>query len=265
MKKGTKLAAIFMVAIGAGTTMTAETVAYWNMQDAAPGTAAQGNSVVKSSVNSPALDAKVFADKNTKVDFDADVPGKVIVAGKDAKVINADNKSALKTISKYGVKPTLTVAGNKLLNLDVFTVEAFVKIIKIPKWGGVMMKPREKGNYSWLLQNNGDSGKIRVRVDSNPKDATSKTGFNQGINTNFTINDGKWHHVAVTYDALNQKLNIYGDYKLLISSKTALPMVYDDSPLTFLGSTHAGSAEELIDEVRISDQALSPEDFLKVK
>ena len=41
MKKSMKLAAMFMVAAGAGTTMTAGTVAYWNMQDAAPGSAAQ--------------------------------------------------------------------------------------------------------------------------------------------------------------------------------------------------------------------------------
>ena len=153
MKKSMKLAAMFMVAAGAGTTMTAGTVAYWNMQDAAPGSAAKRNSVVKSSVNAPVLNAKVYTDGNTKVEFSADTPGKVIVAGKDAKVINADNKASIKMTGKGGNRPGLTVPGNKLLNLDTFTVEFFIKVDKLAKWGGIMSKLRAKGNYTWQLQN----------------------------------------------------------------------------------------------------------------
>ncbi len=257
------MSAAFIYAAASCPCIIAETVAYWPMQDKAPGVSAANGAMVKTRENSPALDAKVFSDKNSKVAFDADVPGKVIAAG--SKVVNADNKSSLKFTSKYGVKPALTVAGNKLLNLDTFTVEAFVKVVKIPRWSALFMKKRGGGLYSWLLQNNGNSGKIRVRVDSNPNDAKNKAGFNQGINTDFVINDGKWHHVAVTYDALTQKLNIYGDYKLLVSRKTALPVIYDSEPLCFLGGTNAGVTEESIDEIRITDQALPPENFLKVK
>lgn len=265
MKKCMKCAAMLMVVTGVGSSLTAGTIGYWNMQDAAAGSAAKINSVVKSSVNAPALNAKVYADGNTKMEFSEEVPGRVIVAGKDAKVINADNKSSIKMTSKSGNRPGLTVAGNKLLNQDAFTVEAFVKIEKIASWGGIMAKQRAKGNFSWQLQNLSKSGKIRARVDSNPFDAKSKKGFNQGINTSFVVADGKWHHIAITYDALTQKFNIYGDYKLLISRKTTLPIVYDNSPLTMIGGSSHGLTVEAMDEVRISDKVLLVADFLKVK
>lgn len=265
MKKCMKYAVMLMASAGVGTTLTAGTVAYWNMQDAVPGTLAKSGSMVKTSVNAPDLNAKVFADANTSTEFSSDIPGKIIVAGKDAKVVNGDNKSSFRMICKGGNRPGLTVAGSKLLNLDTFTIEAFIKADKLAKWGGIMAKLRAKGNYTWQLQNLDDSGKIRARVDSNPLDAKSKSGFNQGFNTSMVVADGKWHHIAITYDALTQMFSIYGDYKLLVSRKTSLPVIYDNNPLTMLGGAGSGPAELAMDEVRISDKVLPVEDFLKVK
>lgn len=265
MKKSFICATISVCIAGFECAHAEGTVGYWNMQDNVAGTVAKNGAAVKSSVNSPILDAKILSDRNTKVEFIADVPGKVIVAGKDAEVVNSDNKSSLKVTSKYGIKSALSIRGDNLLNLDAFTVEAFFKVIKMPNWSGLMMRKRVEEKYSWIVYNENNSGILRLRVDSNPPDTKSRTGFNQSVRTDFTINDGKWHHIAITYDALTNWFCIYGDYKLLAKMKIPLPAVYDDSPMIFLGGTHAGAAEEYVDEIRVSDKVLSIDEFLKVK
>jgi hypothetical protein len=235
----------------------AETVAYWQVQDGAPGTTAAQNSSLKTQVNSPTLDAKVCASGKMEVGFSSDVPGKIIISGTD--VVNPDNNASIKTTPKGGKEAALTVAGNEILNTENFTVEAFVKIEKLPKWGDIMGKQRQ-GGFSWLLQEMADSGLLRGRVDSQLAEDPKRLGFNQGINTTFHLLDGKWHHIAATYDALTHKFSIYGDYNVQISKTTTLPIVLDNQPLFFFGGTTG-----LIDEIRVSDAVLTPADFLKIK
>jgi hypothetical protein len=263
-KKGTsmKIKCIKVVAatcvLSMGMNTLAGTVAYWQGQDGAPGTTAAANASLKTQVNSPSLDAKVCPDGKTRVAFSADVPGKVIVSGAD--VVNSNNTGSLKSTAIGGKTPALTVAGNETLNTKSFTVEAFVKIEKAPKWGEIMGKLRV-GGFSWLVQQAADSGLSRGRVDSQlPKDP-KRLGYNQGTgNSKAKIFDNSWHHLAITYDAQTQMFALYADYQLQTSKKTTLPVFLDNRPLFFFNGISG-----LIDEMRISDVALAPADFLKIK
>ncbi len=242
-----------------GLNASADTVAYWQAQDGAAGSVAASKSSLKSQVNSPELDAVVCPDGRIQVAFSEDVPGKVIVAGADQTVVNADNTASAKTTPKGGAAPALTVAGSKLPKMESFTVEAFVKFETLPTWGNIVGK-RRHGGFSWLLQQFADKGLLRARVDSNVAGDPKRLGFNQGFQTTFNLLDGQWHHIAATYEAATQKFTLYGDYQAQGGSKTTQPIVVDDQPLIFFDGIPGQ-----IDEIRISDAALAPADFLKVK
>lgn len=83
------------------------------------------------------------------------------------------------------------------------------------------------------------------------------------------LRDGRWHHLALVVDGSNPsavKVDVYMDYVLLQTSSTMqAPVFYDDSPI-FIGRMDGKSEfgwSGLIDELRISDEALSPEAFLR--
>ena len=81
------------------------------------------------------------------------------------------------------------------------------------------------------------------------------------------IVDGKWHHLAITYDG--STVRAYVDYVLISSIAWSNGLVYgsgDNSKLCIGGFDAAtyGNWPGCIDEVRISDEALPPEKFLHV-
>ena len=81
------------------------------------------------------------------------------------------------------------------------------------------------------------------------------------------IVDGKWHHLAITYDG--STVRAYVDYVLITSIAWSNGLVYgsgDKSRLCIGGFDAAtyGNWPGCIDEVRISDEALPPEKFLHV-
>ena len=81
------------------------------------------------------------------------------------------------------------------------------------------------------------------------------------------ITDGKWHHVAMTYDG--ETVRLYVDYTERGSCAYAGPIAYNDdcNGKLSIGPNYAnsyGGWDGFIDEVRISDVALPPEKFLRV-
>ncbi len=261
MRHSIKISVLALVSV-LGSTVFAEPIAYWQMQDKSTGPLIAGSKIT-SLQNSPALDAVVSNNKTIKINFSEDVPGKVIISGNT--VVNPRNKASLKIIGSGRKFNVLTVAGNKLLDLDEFTFEAFVKIKKFPQWGRLFYKQRNKDRFSWILSLKNKTGLLRARIDSNPENAKQLTGFNQGLGTKFKTDDGKWHHIAVTYDRLTQEFKIFADYQLQAKCKTALPIIYDEKqPLVILGA-YSGYLNAWVDEIRFSDTALQPDNFLKIK
>ena len=78
------------------------------------------------------------------------------------------------------------------------------------------------------------------------------------------ITDGKWHHVAITYDGTTVRL--YADYTLVGWLDWSGPLVYNGGQLCIGANpgTSYGAWDGFIDEVRISDEALPPEKFLHI-
>ena len=111
--------------------------------------------------------------------------------------------------SYYG--GTLMVPGSdkSFQPTDAITVECFVCTT-----GGVfntfspIFGKRNSGDYaneSWALYMT-SSGKLAVRL--NMKVSGASPDYGQGV----AINDGKWHHVAMTYDKTDGVCRVYVDY-----------------------------------------------------
>jgi hypothetical protein len=113
------------------------------------------------------------------------------------------------------------------------------------------------------------NGKAVLRVQTRNAEGTAKDdskSFELVEGTSSGLLDGKWHHVAFTYDGAVAKL--YVDYELRASKEWTHPLDYNEKcegKLSICGFDKQtyGHWNGFIDEVRISDEALDPEKFLR--
>jgi hypothetical protein len=121
-----------------------------------------------------------------------------------------------------------------------------------------------------------DDGTIAVRFAAGGSTSVWYSGDGLGKTK---VNDGEWHHVAFTYDGSN--VRIYVDYVLdkkssdssdRVYGKTGNIAVYGDETATWIGGYAYGNAESggrkypgLIDEVRVSNDTLTPDQFLRMQ
>ena len=113
------------------------------------------------------------------------------------------------------------------------------------------------------------NGKAALRVQTRNAAGTAKDdskSFESAEGTSSGLLDGKWHHVAFTYDGVVAKL--YVDYELRASKEWTHPLDYNEKcegKLSICGFDKQtyGHWNGFIDEVRISDEALPPEKFLR--
>ena len=172
--------------------------------------------------------------------------------------------------SYYG--STLKVPGTdkSFQPTDAITIECFVCTT-----GGVfntfspIFGKRNSGDYaneSWALYMTAN-GKLEVRI----KAKASGTG-GQGV----AINDGSWHHVAMTYDKTDGICRVYVDYeqRFTYAPSGGGAISYLDSQEESYTAFHIGGYpfasnnvgrkfNGCIDELRISDVALAPSQFLR--
>jgi hypothetical protein len=114
-----------------------------------------------------------------------------------------------------------------------------------------------------------NSGKAAMRVQTRNAEGTAKVddkSFELAEGTSSGLLDGNWHHVAFTYDGAVAKL--YVDYALRASKEWSHPLDYNkncEGKLSICGFDKQtyGHWHGFIDEVRISDEALPPEKFLR--
>ena len=103
------------------------------------------------------------------------------------------------------------------------------------------------------------NGKVRLETYDNT------LGY-QRIESTTNINDGKWHHIAGTYDPSDKKMRIYVDGVLeTTSSELVSPGWSTGSSLNFIGKcsmTGDYFFNGTIDEVKIYNRALSAEEIL---
>ena len=122
-----------------------------------------------------------------------------------------------------------------------------------------------------------DDGTIAVRFAAGASTASVwYTGDGLGKTK---VNDGAWHHVAFTYDGSD--VRIYVDYALdkkssdgsgRVYAKTGSIPTYSSDNTTWVGGYATGDANNggrkfpgVIDEIRVSNATLQPEQFLRMQ
>ena len=207
--------------------------------------------------------------------FSDDVPGARIVDGVDGAVISRHNsKSLLLSDSKvtwsdandvYYLRKTL--AGDDRTS---WTVEFFMKAgSEQAAWARIMsaLGGGDWGSWSpYIIQYKSGAGRFGLYGSGNKPQIDFSTN----------VCDGKWHHVAFSFepnndrpDPTNSVARLYIDYgKFYDEAQTPNIFKYSENLHFVLGgvgqSTDTGYFG-LIDELRISDGALTPSKFLRAE
>jgi hypothetical protein len=273
--KNTRLAITAVLCVGCLGAGRAETSAYWAFDDQAPGITA---TVLVSEVNADVLvgQAKNTGGAARNPAHHADVPGTNIFDGLYGALLNADNRTSLyftnaaafpaQTNSQNGGYVEVTNVTSLLCPTN-FTIEFFTKIARDVDWPLLVGKAREYNTTgigaSWGIDLD-RSNPLKLRMDTQPLyQSTSGNGFNQNL-TGPNIQDGQWHHVAVTYHSPTRKATLYVDYVTQWNMTSTHEVVYDTKSLFF--GKGAGSNQAFdgwLDEVRLSDTVLQPHEFLR--
>ena len=293
MIKKSVLAAVLLMAV---CTVSARTVAWYHFNEGASGTKpAGGEAVILNAVDPSSLAGRPYvatgkAATNTAGDnlpaYTNEMPSCVSWYDPVTGARGGDNRSLfLKTNNRkgsYGAS-TVLIDDNEALHCENITVEMMIKASPeaAPQYANgdwlhalSMVSDVTNNKRAWGIMIRG-AGEMFCYFD-NYKDATkSINGYNgnpyfysawvsSGIPK---ITDGKWHHVAMTYDGETARL--YVDYTLRGSCAYAGPIAYNDdcNGILSIGPNYAnsyGGWDGFIDEVRISDEALPPEKFLQV-
>jgi len=144
-------------------------------------------------------------------------------------------------------------SNNPISHGNQFTYEAWINTTSPNDWGGIMATSSTSGQAQWVQFTLTNSGRLKVEV----VDDASNNKWYEGTTT--LINDGNWHHVAVTYDG-NNNLVLYVDgiiQALFKQNDQTLGSITINSTLYVgaersLGPRYYGS----IDEARIWTRAL---------
>jgi len=159
--------------------------------------------------------------------------------------------------------------------LTNLTLEAFVRLpTDVPITSGymrpVILKVNESYRGTWGLHV--FESNIFFRCTLKYEDGSTNAKAWGNGSRSVRIDDGRWHHLAVTFDFATQSIKSYVDYTCVNDS----PMMNSDKKATgfyhpaysplLIGGNEQVSGRRFngeIDEVRISDEALPPEKFLR--
>jgi hypothetical protein len=246
-----------------------DTLANWQFDDGAPSSTA---TALVTEVNAPALNGttnRYSASAQVPV-FSSDRPGTRLWSSFTGSPINTTNTASLLFVNadlpgntNSGNGGFVLVPDNALLHPSNITVEAFIKVNRRVNYPLVIGKERGSGNTSWNIDFD-NAGHPRVRIDSGVAFTNGAPGWNQSWTATVNVEDGQWHHVAFTYTYTNRLVRLYIDYALNTSGNSFSNLVYDTGSLR-IGQGAGGRAfDGWIDEIRISDNVLTPEQFMTV-
>jgi len=159
--------------------------------------------------------------------------------------------------------------------LTNLTLEAFVRLDPAVKITSSYMRPiilkayqSTQGTWGLHVFESNLFHRATLVYDDGTKAAC---GWGNGSRS-VRVDDGRWHHLAVTYDFAAQEIKAYVDYSLirttsmLSGTKKAVGFYHpSNSPLQIGGNANNTTRRHCgeIDEVRISDEVLPPEKFLR--
>jgi hypothetical protein len=221
--------------------------------------------------------------------FSDDVPGAIIRDGENGEILTKHNT---KSLSLSGSKVTWgeesdnyqdtyfirrTLSGEKRTS---WTMEFWMKTKTPPNTWSRIITASNAGNLG-----SGYAYALTFWDNKNPSTDLSLRGgasSDPTVNSDMNVCDGKWHHIAFTYapnaDYPDSKsdVKLYIDYgsenggytysKTTDSTKAGL-VTYSDNLMFVLGmgNNTANTYDGLIDELRISDGALEPSQFLRAE
>lgn len=262
------LVAMLAVVTTAAASAPAATIAYWQFDEGSDGATA---SSVLTQVNSPALDGTGVSEGSGLPKFSSQVPVNTVVAAGNG-VVNASNTGSLRLTNtglpgnpnSHNASVIQADGSNALMKPASFTVELWVKVNQFANFAGIIGKERvDQTGCSWQIDTD-NAGHLRARFDTQTlgTGGSGVTGYNQSFTaTDFIINDGQWHHVALTYDQTTKGFVLYADYNVIRTGNTAFNLVYDNDVFE-IGHIGGRGFDGWVDEVRLSDTVLLPAQFL---
>ena len=232
-----------------------------NAVDAEGGTFLNGANVAATDGGSPAV-------------FTNDVPGARIIDGVDGKVLSRNNtKSLYFANSKVSWSDASDIHYlSKTLDGEdrtSWTVEFFMKGDSVQANYARIMSALGGGNWStW-------SPYIIEYKTGAKRFALNGSGNKPSLNFGTDVCDGKWHHVAFSFepnndrpDPTNSVARVYVDYGEPAVAQTPNIFKYPENMHFVIGGV-GGSGETgyvgFIDELRISDGALTASQFLRAE
>jgi len=168
-----------------------------------------------------------------------------------------------------GTKPLLSSDALLTGTYSNLTVEFYMKTTtalneQLLELGPSGTDANNKGSFDFYYQGAGDFGKLYAWY-------VPSTGNNQHISP-AAVNDGNWHHVAMVIDASKAGT---ASYVTVYLDRQTIPLTMSNNGLynirndrLYFGGRVGTSANFLtgeLDDVRISDTALSTNDFLKAR
>ncbi len=273
--------------------VTADTVAWWHFDEADPGATAAGVSI-GGSVSGADATAYALADKTRSTANGEYMPNFArpfagLAVYDPVTGTTRTNRAAMKfTTAKGSGSGTLAYYGGclKVENTksllsscnEAFTVEAYIcttgGLDVAQNFGPIVASVNGTGFTSerWALYLDTESsgvGSLAFRIYA----GSGATVRWKGSATSVKVNDGAWHHVAYTYDGTVVKLYIDHTLDKTYSLDATGTISYGDNNAVYIGGYdnyfNNGYGYRrfpgLIDEVRVSNVALQPEQFLRMQ
>jgi len=247
----------------------AAAVGAWQFDDGVPASTA---GALATEANAPILNATATKNGSGALPtFSDDRPGARVWASLTGPLLNETNAASLYVVNAGLPSNTNSNDGgcayvndhDPLLHPSNLTVEAFVKVNRRVNWPLVVGKARGGGNTSWNLDFD-NTGKPRVRIDSGVAFTNGAPGFNQSWTSTQNIEDGQWHHLAFTYTHTNRAVDIYIDYVRKGGGNSYSNLIYDAGQLRIGQGAGARAFDGWIDEIRLTDDVLLPDQFMTV-
>ena len=176
------------------------------------------------------------------------------------------------------------VTDNDALHCERITVECMMKVAlgngktQLANWTHLLTMrnadmastPNQTKNIkAWgMIVNTSGNLVVQAQVPLSDGSGNDSSASMSDITTSgVNLADGNWHHVAITYD--QSTMRVYIDYALRGSREWSHGLTYGTPSKnrlcigTFDATTY-GRWQGFIDEVRISDEALQPEQFIRI-
>ena len=195
-----------------------------------------------------------------------DIPSPVFNA--DGSAVSADNQ---KGSAIYTYDP------EKKLDLQTFTIEFFFKTRKCNNWHGLICKPLSgtasgtRSNAFEVIEASYSKTTTKLSLWWTCQNAAGEVvSQNQSFysGSNPCIQDGNWHHIAVTVDQASHLFSCYLDHRLVGTLSLPGDLVYGDGLAEQLAWNFGGDPYGdhawggIVDEIRISDRVLTVDEML---